>query len=104
MTITAAAVAAMALTADFYVMIGLRLVAGISGAVVFISGSVLAASVFPRDPARAAGAIAIYFAGGGVGLLLPGLALPLLFAVGGDGLLTMDTDRYAAIYADVADG
>jgi len=83
--ITATAIAAMALTADFNTMIGLRLLAGISGAVVFISGSVLAASLYPRDPTRAAGAIAIYFAGGGVGLLLPGLALPLLFAIGGDG-------------------
>ncbi len=82
--ITAAAIAAMAFTADFHTMIGLRLLAGISGAVVFISGSVLAASLFPRDPTRAAGAIATYFAGGGVGLLLPGVALPLLFAVGGD--------------------
>lgn len=82
--VTAAAVAAMAFTADFNVMIGLRLVAGISGAVVFISGSVLAASLFSSDPARSAGAIAIYFAGGGVGLLLPGLTLPWLFAFSGD--------------------
>lgn len=83
--ITVAAITAMSFTADFPTMIGLRLVAGISGAVVFISGSALAASLFPHEPARAAGAIAIYFAGGGVGLLLPGIMLPALFAVGGDG-------------------
>jgi predicted MFS family arabinose efflux permease len=84
MSLTAIAILAMGLTADFSVMIGLRTLAGVSGAVVFISGSVLAASVFPRHPARAAAAIAIYFAGGGVGLLLPGLTLPWLFAAGGD--------------------
>lgn len=83
--ITVVAITAMSFTADFPVMIGLRLVAGMSGAVVFISGSALAASLFPNEPARAAGAIAIYFAGGGVGLLLPGITLPVLFAIGGDG-------------------
>jgi predicted MFS family arabinose efflux permease len=82
--ITVAAITAMSLTTSFPVMIGLRLIAGISGAVVFISGGALAASLFPNDPARAAGAIAIYFAGGGVGLLLPGITLPALFAIGGD--------------------
>ena len=44
----------------------------------------LAASVFPDDPRKAAAAIAIYFGGGGVGLLVSGLVLPWLFAHGGD--------------------
>lgn len=85
MWVTAAAVFGMGLTSDFVFMVALRVVAGVSGAIVFISGSALAASVFPRDPSRSAAAIAIYFAGGGAGLLLPGLTLPWLFAAGGDG-------------------
>ncbi|MCL4768573.1 MAG: YbfB/YjiJ family MFS transporter [Hyphomicrobiaceae bacterium] len=85
MWVTAGAILGMGLTTDFLAMIGLRMLAGVSGAVVFISGSVLAASVFPRQPSRSAGAIAIYFAGGGVGLLLPGLAIPWLIAAAGDG-------------------
>jgi predicted MFS family arabinose efflux permease len=84
MWVTAVAILGMGMTGGFLLMIGLRVLAGVSGAVVFISGSVLAASVFPRHPAHSAGAIAIYFAGGGVGLLIPGLALPWLFAAGGD--------------------
>ncbi len=84
MWVTAGAILGMGLTTDFLAMIGLRMLAGVSGAMVLISGSVLAASVFPRQPSRSAGAIAIYFAGGGVGLLLPGLFLPWLFAAGGD--------------------
>lgn len=84
MWITAVAIFGMGLISDFLPMIALRVLAGMSGSVVFITGGVLAASVFPRDPSRSAVAISIYFAGGGVGLLLPGLGLPWLFAAGGD--------------------
>jgi hypothetical protein len=84
MWVTAAAVFATGFFDGFVPMIALRTLAGVSGAVVFISGSVLAASVFPHQPRLSASAIAIYFAGGGVGLLLPGLTLPWLFAMGGD--------------------
>jgi len=84
MWVTAAAVLLTGFLDSFIPLIVMRTVAGISGATVFISGSVLAASVFQGNPRLSASAIAIYFSGGGVGLLLPGLTLPWLFALGGD--------------------
>jgi predicted MFS family arabinose efflux permease len=69
---------------DFYIISALRFMTGVTSAYVFVAGSVLAASVFPDDPRRAATAIAIYFAGGGLGLLISGLVLPWLLAHGGD--------------------
>ena len=84
--ITCVAIFLVGLLSDFTTMIVVRTIAGISGACVLISGSVLAASVFPRHPKLAATAISLYFAGGGIGLLLPGLALPWLFALGGDSI------------------
>lgn len=82
--LTAAAVLLTAFSRDFYMLSALRFIAGVSGAYVFIAGSVLAASVFPDDARKAALAIAIYFGGGGAGLLVTGLILPWLFAHGGD--------------------
>jgi predicted MFS family arabinose efflux permease len=70
---------------DFEIISALRFLAGITTAYVFITGSVLAASVFPGDARRSASAIAIYFGGGGAGLLLSAIVLPWLFAKGGDG-------------------
>ena len=51
---------------------------------VLATGGVLAASIFPRDARRAASAIAIYFAGGGLGLLISAITLPLLLHARGD--------------------
>lgn len=59
-----------------------RITAGIAGAPVFISGGLLAARLFP-DPRRTALAIALYFGGGGLGMVLTGATLPMLFAVRG---------------------
>jgi predicted MFS family arabinose efflux permease len=82
--LTALAVVVTGFFRDFYVISALRLAAGVTSAYVFVAGSVLAASVFPDDPRKAAAAIAIYFAGGGLGLLISGLAVPWLLAFGGD--------------------
>jgi hypothetical protein len=62
----------------------IRLLSGIFAAYVFVTGGVLAASIFPHDARRAASAIAIYFAGGGLGLLITALTLPLLLHARGD--------------------
>lgn len=83
--LTSATVIATGLTRDFASLGVLRGLTGVTAAYVFITGGVLAASIFPNDPRRAATAIAIYFGGGGVGLLISSLTLPWLFAVGGDG-------------------
>jgi MFS family permease len=81
---TAAALAWSGFAAGFDTLAALRFAAGVSGAVVFIAGGALAAALFPDDPRRAAGAIAIYFAGGGIGIVLPGITLPWLFAHSGN--------------------
>jgi predicted MFS family arabinose efflux permease len=84
MYVTAAALVLSGFTADFDTLAALRFAAGVSGAVVFIAGGALAAALFPADQRRAATAIAIYFAGGGIGIVLPGVSLPWLFAYSGN--------------------
>jgi MFS family permease len=84
MYVTAAALVLSGFTADFDTLAALRFAAGASGAVVFIAGGGLAAALFPDEPRRAAAAIAIYFAGGGIGIVLPGITLPWLFAHSGN--------------------
>ncbi|MBP8296759.1 MAG: YbfB/YjiJ family MFS transporter [Burkholderiales bacterium] len=80
---TAAALALSALVTGFDALALLRFAAGVSGAIVFIAGGALAAALFPDEPRRAAAAIGIYFAGGGIGIVLPGVTLPWLFAYAG---------------------
>lgn len=57
-----------------------RILAGVAGAPVFIAGSTMAASMFPDDARRNALAIAGYFGGAGLGMILSGALLPGLFA------------------------
>ena len=82
--ITTAAVVLTGFTSDFAVLALFRFMAGVSGAVVFVGGGVLVASVFPHDAVRSATAIAVYFAGGGAAIVLTGITLPWLFAHAGD--------------------
>ena len=72
------------LRARFHGDRGIRLVTGIAAAYVFVTGGVLAASIFPNDARRSATAIAVYFAGGGAGLLMTAISLPALLEVRGD--------------------
>jgi len=57
-----------------------RILAGVAGASVFIAGGTMAASLFPDDAKRNALAIAGYFGGAGLGMILSGAILPGLFA------------------------
>ena len=82
--LTAVAVLATAFVRDFTAIAAIRLFTGIAAAYVFIAGGVLAASIFPGDARRSASAIAIYFAGGGAGLLITAVTLPLLLEIRGD--------------------
>jgi len=54
------------------VLVALRLLAGVSGALVFIAGGALAA----RDPTRSALGLGLYFGGVGLGILASGVLLP----------------------------
>ncbi|MDA8586716.1 YbfB/YjiJ family MFS transporter [Rhodobacteraceae bacterium] len=79
---TSASLLLSGLTENFALLTLWRITAGIAGAPVFISGGLLAARLFP-DPQRTALAIALYFGGGGIGMVLSGATLPMLFAVQG---------------------
>lgn len=81
---TSVCLVANGLTADFWWLSLWRILTGVFGALVFIVGSTLAASLFQDDPKRNALAIAINFGGGGFGMVLSGVALPLLFAHSGN--------------------
>lgn len=81
MAVTAVALAATAGTGNLTLLILLRLVAGISGAAVFIAGAALAARLGSgARPGQAALLLGIYFAGGGFGIVVSGLAIPPLLA------------------------
>ncbi|MEM9360157.1 MAG: YbfB/YjiJ family MFS transporter [Pseudomonadota bacterium] len=60
-----------------------RVVAGMAGAPVFISGGALAAKLFQDSPKDNALAIAAYYGGAGLGMLLSGSTLPVLFDIYG---------------------
>lgn len=60
-----------------------RFVAGVGGASVFICGGALSGNIFPDRPALGTTTIAIYFAGGGLGLVVGGVMVPLLLESGG---------------------
>ncbi len=62
-----------------------RVLAGMSGATVFIAGSVLVALMFQNQPGRSALAIALYFGGGGLGMIVSGAVLPALLNTQGPG-------------------
>ena len=60
-----------------------RVVAGVGGAMAFIGGGALVAELFARHPERAPSGIAIYFGGGGAGIVASGVPLPWLFELRG---------------------
>ncbi len=83
MVITSTAIAATGFVRDFDALITVRVLAGVGGAAVFICGGALSGNIFPQRPQLATTTIAIYFAGGGLGLMLSGVALPLLLEAQG---------------------
>lgn len=60
-----------------------RVLAGLAGAPVFIAGGAMAATLFPENEQKNALAIAGYFGGAGLGMILSGALLPGLFEVKG---------------------
>lgn len=77
--VTALSLLAVGFSSGFWALTFWRIAAGVAGAPVFIAGGVMAASLFPDDPRKNALAIAAYFGGGGLGMVLSGAALPGLF-------------------------
>lgn len=79
--VTAASLAASALSGNMAVLLVLRLVAGISGAAAFIVGGTLAARLGTGSrPRRSALLLGVYFAGGGLGVALSGAVIPAVMS------------------------
>jgi predicted MFS family arabinose efflux permease len=77
--LTAIAVSASALTANFTALLVLRLSAGFTGALAFVSGAGLtSAAAAGGSPARAPTLLGVYFAGAGIGVAASALAVPPL--------------------------
>lgn len=83
MVLTAASLLATGLTHDLTILSIMRIIAGVSGAMVFITGGALSGNVFPGRPELATSTILLYFAGAGIGLMLSGVAIPLMLDAGG---------------------
>ena len=84
MALTTLALAASALSRDLWILSLWRALAGIGGAPVFIAGGAMASAIFADDKARNALVIAVYFGGGGLGMLATGVTLPPFLAWYGD--------------------
>ena len=79
---TAAAVGAAGLTASFATLMVLRFAAGLSGGIAFVTGGAMTAAIGTTS-SRSTLALGIYFSGGGLGIAISALAVPLLLdAVG----------------------
>jgi MFS family permease len=76
--LTTLALVASGLTRDFWLLSLSRILAGVGGAPVFIAGGAMVSTLFRESPAKNALAIAIYFGGGGLGMVLTGLSMPLM--------------------------
>ncbi|MFD8247095.1 YbfB/YjiJ family MFS transporter [Nocardia sp. NPDC059691] len=75
MTLTATALTSTAVGNDHLFLLATRAVAGAAGAVVFITGGVIASHIATH--ASSGTPIAVYFAGTGVGIVLSGTTVPL---------------------------
>lgn len=79
--VTVASLLATAATGNTTVLVALRALAGVSGAICFVTGAGLVAGAGTTGSARrAASLLGIYFAGGGAGIVVSGLAIPFLLA------------------------
>lgn len=83
-TVTALSVLAMAGTGNFALLLALRLVAGVAGALVFIAGGALVAALVGRvHSGRATAILGSYFAGPGAGIVVSALVVPPVAGLGG---------------------
>jgi predicted MFS family arabinose efflux permease len=79
-----ATLAGTALASGFGALVVLRVLAGVAGALVFITGMDLTAWLGRgHSGTRAAVLLGVYVAGGGVGIVLSGLAVPPILALAG---------------------
>ncbi|MGH6627523.1 MAG: YbfB/YjiJ family MFS transporter [Burkholderiaceae bacterium] len=81
MALSALALILTALPSSFAVFLAIRALGGASTAIAFVLGAALVSHAMPGRPATA---LAIYFAGSGLGIVLAGLLAPLLAGATGD--------------------
>ena len=74
--LTTIAMFGSAVTPDLIIQSLFRILAGIGGAPVFVMGGVLTAALFQGNQLLNSFAVAVYFGGGGLGMLVTGIALP----------------------------
>ncbi|MGH3170775.1 MAG: YbfB/YjiJ family MFS transporter, partial [Trebonia sp.] len=83
LAVTTVALFASAGSGNLAVLLALRAVAGAGGAGCFVAGAGLAAQAGRNLPrSRASTLIAVYFAGGGVGIVISGLVVPAVLGIG----------------------
>ncbi|WP_295817247.1 YbfB/YjiJ family MFS transporter [uncultured Deinococcus sp.] len=80
--LTAVSLLLCALTAHSGALLTLRLLAGVGGALVFVSGGGLAALAARSHPERSALLLGVFYGGSGIGIMLSALLLPPLLAGG----------------------
>ncbi len=93
------ALALSAITSNFLLLSVLRLAAGIGGAVAFVGGGVATVRLSQRHPMQAAFLLSLYYIGPGLGILVSGIATPLLLAGLGPGSWSIAWGMLAAISA-----
>ena len=84
LVVTVLALLGAGLAESFAEQLVLRAVAGMSSAMVYISGAVLVSNLYPDRPEVSKSAIALYFGGAGVGIVMSGVGIPWLLATLGD--------------------
>jgi predicted MFS family arabinose efflux permease len=93
------ALALSAVSANFVLLSAARLAAGIGGAVAFVAGGVAVARVSQHHPGHAALLLSLYYIGPGLGIVVSGVAIPLLLAALGPGTWWLAWGALAVISA-----
>ena len=77
MALTTFSLVFCAVSRDIWLLSTLRILAGVGSAPAFIAGGAIAAAMFSDNKSKNALAIAVYFGGGGFGMVLTAASLPL---------------------------
>ncbi len=102
MVVTALGIFATGLTRDPDLLALCRVVAGLGGAATFVCGGALSGNVFPDRPGLGTTTIAVYFAGGGIGLVIGGVMVPLQLESGGNAAWPMTWQAMGLISGGMA--
>lgn len=85
MVVSAVALLLTAVTGDYAYLTVIRFIGGVSTAVVFVVGAALASRIRVSGATQSATMVSIYMAGVGAGIVLSGIAVPVVLSALGDG-------------------